>query len=137
MLQEDFLKRSINRKWFPFVLPAWLLGLALLMLLCIAVMGNEEHLILMVGGTELLLYLISNALCMLVVRDFDPYFKRTMLAYLLNLLVLGAILAIFMGGLPENVRDSWPVFLALIVSFFLSLGLVVLIRQILTILRQN
>lgn len=137
MLQEDFLKRWINRKWFPFILPAWLLVLAFFMLLLVAVMGNEESLIVMVGGTELLLYLISNALCMLVVRDFDPFLKRTMLAYLINLVVLGSILAVFLGGFSDQVRESWPVYMALVVSFFLSLGLVVLIRQILTILRQN
>jgi hypothetical protein len=105
---------------------------------CIASFSKQpDQMIIAAGGTELLLYLLANGLFSLGVKNFEVYIKKSLLAYILHLPFLGGFMYLLMGEITEQTRDALPVFGALIVSFFLSIGLVVLIRQVLSILREN
>jgi hypothetical protein len=135
MLRESNFLKVVNKAHYPFLMSGVLLSLAVFMLLVITLFGGGSDLIVMAGGTELFLYLLANSMSALVVVNLERFIGRCVLAYLINLLALALIIALFSGGIPEDLKETYPVYLALIVSFGLSLAVIILIRQVLSILK--
>ena len=135
MLRESNFLKVFNKAHYPFLMSGVLLSLAVFMLLVITLFGGGSDLIVMAGGTELFLYLLANSMSALVVVNLERFIGRCVLAYLINLLALALIIALFSGGIPEDLKETYPVYLALIVSFGLSLAVIILIRQVLSILK--
>ena len=136
LIESNFLK-VVNKAHYPFLMSGVLLSLAVFMLLVITLFGGGSDLIVMAGGTELFLYLLANSMSALVVVNLERFIGRCVLAYLTNLLALALIIALFSGGIPEDLKETYPVYLALIVSFGLSLAVIILIRQVLSILKEK
>lgn len=137
MLKEDFIQRGLKDDRFPFRVSAAFSLLALFLLLLASLAADRNEMLMAAGGTDLLLYLLANAILSLGVHEFERFVKRSVLAYLIHVVILSGLLYLFLGGLPEDAREVLPVYGALIMSFFLSVGLVVLIRQVLSILREK
>ena len=135
MLRESNFLKVVNKAHYPFLMSGVLLSLAVFMLLVITLFGGGSDLIVMAGGTELFLYLLANSMSALVVVNLERFIGRCVLAYLINLLALALIIALFSGGIPEDLKETYPVYLALIVSFGLSLAVIIIIRQVLSILK--
>jgi hypothetical protein len=137
MLKESTFLQLVNRPSYPFRMTFILLALALLLFLVFTLFGGGSDLMVMAGGTELFLYMLANAVSGLAVTNLERFVGRSFLAYFFNLVILAGMLVLFNGGMPDDLRETYPVYLALIVSFLLSMGLVILIRQVLSFLREK
>ena len=78
---------------------------------------QTEMMLMAASGTDLLLYLLANAIFSLVFTEFERFVKRSVLAYLIHVVILSGLLYLFLGGLPEDAREVLPVYGALIMSF--------------------
>ncbi len=137
MLSESNFLKIVNQPRYPFLMSGVLLSLALVMLTVIALLGGGSDLIVMAGGTELFLYLLANSMSALIVVNLEKFIGRCLLAYVTNLLALALLIAMFSGGIPDDLKETYPVYLALIVSFGLSLAVIILIRQVLSFLKEK
>ena len=131
------IRKTLNQPYYPFQLSGILLAFATLLLLFFSLIGNNPDLIVLAAGTELFLYILANSISALVVDRFESYVGKTVLAYVLNLIVLFLLIMLFSGGIPDNLKETYQVYLALIISFMLSLGIIILIRQVLSFLKEK
>ena len=113
------------------------LAITFLAVLIAAAVGFENDVLWMIGGTELLIYVIGNGLCTLAVENTNRYLKRTMVAYVLHLFLMSGFIWLFTGN-DFSLRESViPIYLALIFCFIMSVALVLFIRQMLSMLKDQ
>lgn len=137
ILEERNIIKAIDKKNFPFRVAGILLAATILAVLIAAAVGFENDVLWMIGGTELLIYVIVNSLCTLAVENTSRYLKRTMVAYLLNLLLMSGYIWLFTKN-NFSLRESVvPIYLALIFCFIMSVALVLFIRQMLSMLKDQ
>ena len=134
---EQNIAQAIDRKNFPFLLAAVFLTLSLAGICIAATIKVSNDALWMIGGTELLIYLIGNAVCALVVKRIGRFVKRTLLAYFLHLVLLIGITRLITGSSFSAKESVVPIYGALVICFLMSMGLVLFIRQILTMLKDN
>lgn len=136
VLDERNVNSFINAKKFPFVLGGILFGVSALTMIAVnAVRHNLEN-VWMVGGTELLLYLLANAIGGLIVKDLKAYLKSTLLAYAVNFILLFIMIYLLFGKPGFSYTDIFPIYAALLFSFFISIALIIIIRKVLEVLKE-
>ncbi len=136
ILDQKHLYPFINQKKFPFILGGGLLLLTIVAMLLINLFSGTADLVFLAGGTELLLYLISNAICSLIVTKFGGYIKKTIIIYILNLLVLFGFSFMLLRRSIFTYPEIFPIYCALIFCFFTSIILVMIIRQVFDVLKD-
>ncbi|MBK7109992.1 MAG: hypothetical protein WAU21_05290 [Chitinophagales bacterium] len=137
ILEERNIIKAIDKKNFPFMMAGIFLSVTFLAVLIAAVLGFENDVLWMIGGTELLIYVIGNALCTLVVKNTGRYLKRTMVAYISHLFLMSGFIWLFTGNGFSLKESVIPIYLALIFCFIMSLALVLFIRQMLSMLKDQ
>lgn len=137
ILGEEKLIKAIDQKRFPFLLAAALFGLSAIVILIASLTAVSDDSLWMIGGTELLIYVIANAICSLVAQRVERFIKYSLVAYMLHFVLLCALL-LCITGFSSTVKEVvFPIYGALVVCFTLSLAIVVLIRQVLIMLKDE
>ncbi|MBC8046291.1 MAG: hypothetical protein H7Y00_05805 [Fimbriimonadaceae bacterium] len=136
IFDEQHITNSVNKKLFPFALGGILVFLAVISMVIVYLKNENVEMIWMVGGTELLMYLLINAICSLVVRRFGTYLKKTILAYIINLVILLSFIFLLAGKSAFDYNDIFPIYSALVVCYFMSIVLAFIIRKVMEALRD-
>lgn len=137
ILGERSIVKLIDRMHFPFLLAGTLFLIVIFVILLFAVFGTSPDTLWMIGATELLIYLIINAICSLVVHTIGRFVKRTILAYLLHLSLLVLFIRLIAGGAFKGYDIVFPIYGALVFCFAASMGITLFIRQVLTVLKDS
>lgn len=136
ILDEQHVKDYVNKKNYPFLLFGILLTAAFISMVFLNFFNVSIEQTWIIGGTQLLMYLMINAISCLIVKKFTLYLKRTILSYCLNLIFI--LLTIFMLHGREGLQRSefFPIYSALFLCFFISIVLVIIIRKVLIALQD-
>ena len=136
LFDEQHIKNFVNRKLFPFALAGILSFFAIIVMTVVYFNNENVEMIWMVGGTELLMYLLFNAICSLIVLRFGTYLKRTILAYISNLIILLVFIFLLAGKSAFEYDEFFSIYAALFVCFFMSIVLALIIRKVMEALRD-
>lgn len=130
-------KDFVDAKNYPMYLAGILFGLtAIFMGIAFFVTGELKSLW-TVFGIELLLYMLLNAFSCLIVAKIGLYLRRTVLFYVINLLLVVVLIYLYSGKSLTEYRDGFPAFEALIFCFFSSLILISLIRAVVNFFKEE
>lgn len=132
ILDEKHAIHYINNKKYPLFLFAILFCLCVFVSLILFVIYKSPEQTWIVGGTELLMYLMINSISSLVVKNVKKYLKKTVLFYIVNLIVLLLFIYVLYGKAGMQKKEFIPIYGALVICFFLSLVLVIIIRKVLS-----
>ena len=135
MLDERNASKFVNRKYFPFILGGVLCAITLTCITLMFVMRKYD-LIVSIAGIEILLYMIMNCVGGLLVSKIKPYFKLTVIAFLLNFVIVALYSYLLLGSKLADYREYSPILEAFIFSFFGSFILVALIRNVVNFLKE-
>jgi hypothetical protein len=135
MLDERNALKFVNRKYFPFILGGGLCAITLIFITLVFVMRKYD-LIVSIAGIEILLYMIMNCVGGLLVSKIKPYFKLTVVAFLLNFAIVALYSYLLLGSKLADYREYSPILEAFIFSFFGSFILVALIRNVVNFLKE-
>lgn len=97
---------------------------------------RKYDLIVSIAGIEILLYMIMNCVGGLLVAKIKPYFKLTVIAFLLNFVIVALYSYLLLGSKLADYREYSPILEAFIFSFFGSFILVALIRNVVNFLKE-
>ncbi len=136
ILDEQYAFRLINKINYPFLFISVLCGFTCFALIITKLISSNFELLWIIGGTELLLYLILNAISSLVVINYSNYIKKTLVAYLLNFIVLTGLIYLLTGFTLDGFNTVSSLYTALIFCFITSLGLITLLRSIIGFLKD-
>jgi hypothetical protein len=136
ILDEKHAVGWVNNKKYPFFLGTTLLMVAMLSMFVTHLTGAVLEKTWMIGGTELLLYLLANAISCLIVTDLRNYLIKTIVMYICNF--AGLLLAVYVlhGSAGFAYSEIKPIYAALLMCFFLSILLAVIIRKALSVLKE-
>lgn len=135
VLDERNATKFVNRKYFPFILGGTLCLITIVLIAFLFIMGKYD-LIVSIAGIEILLYMIMNCVGGLLVSKIKPYFKLTVIAFLLNFMIVSLFIYLLLGSKLANYREYSPILEAFIFSFFGSFILVALIRNVVSFLKE-
>lgn len=136
LLDEQHIMRMINKRNFPFRLGIFLYLLALGGMALLYLFSGTIDAVWLSSGAELLLYMIANAVCGLLVTKYPPYIKRTAISYGVNLVLLFAAIFLFAGKEATHYPEFMPIYAALLFCFLASNVLVLLLRKVISFLRD-
>ncbi len=134
---ESSIRNTINKKNFPFYMAGALLAAALTAVLLAVGAGAANDVLWMIGGTQLLMYLIANALCTLTVDNVRRYLKRTVVAYLLNLVLMCGAIWLFTGNSFTARETVLPIYCALLFCFAMTIAFMLFIRRMINLLKDQ
>lgn len=137
MLNELDARKFIRNKRYALWLGGSLCAFTVVMILLEHLFGAAEKYLFTTLGTELLLYMLLNAISCLIVDDMWQHVKRTVPVYAGNLLIISAVLYIVVGAGWKDHRTFFPALEALIFCFFASMVLILVIRSVATFLKQE
>ncbi len=135
VLDERNAIKYINRKRYPLILGGSLCILALVTIGLLFLAGKYD-LMISVAGIELLLYMILNCVSGLIVLKIKPYFKVTVVVFIVNFFLIFGFIYLLIGSRLSEYRDYAPILEAFIFSFFGSFILVMIIRNVVTFLKE-
>ncbi len=135
MLDERYVLRIINLKQFPFFLGGGLCIFAIICMLTFYAVKRVD-LALSIAGIQLLLYLICNGVCSMIVRHLGNYIKKTIIVYVINIVILAIVLFLLKGNLFKEHSEFLPIYEALIFCFFTTLILIAFLRKIISYLND-
>lgn len=130
-------KTFVDSRNYPMVLAAILFGAAVIFMGITYIITNEVKSLWTVFGIELLLYMLLNAFSCLIVTKIGLYLRKTILFYILNVVLVVLIIYLFSGQSLLNYRSGFPAFEALIFCFFSSLILITLIRSVVNFFKEE
>jgi hypothetical protein len=137
MLKVLDVKSWTKHKNYPWMLGAALCGTAMLFMLLIYIITPNHLFVWSVVGIELLLYMLLNAFSCLLVPELWPFIKKTILVYLINLVLLGVLLYTLLGKDFAEYSGNLAAFGALVFCFFASLILISFIRATANFLKNE
>ena len=135
LLDERHATKYVNQKRYPFILGGVLCALTLLAITLVCALGRKDLAVSM-AGIEILLYLILNCVSGLIVTHIKPYFRSTIITFLVNLIVVAGYIYLLLGSDLADYREYSPILEAFLFSFFGSFILVVLIRTVISFLKE-
>lgn len=136
-MNELDARKLILKKQYPLILGGSLCAVTFIAVLIVFVSGAEHKYLLTTFGTELLLYMLLNAVSSLIVADLWQHAKRTVLVYVSNLIVIGTLVYLLMDRDMHTISNFYPALGALIFCFFASMVLITLIRMVANFLKQE
>ncbi|HNA58444.1 MAG TPA: hypothetical protein PK511_13695 [Chitinophagales bacterium] len=137
MLNELDALNLIRKKRYPYVLGGTLCVLTCLALTIEFVAGASHKYLFTTLGTELLFYMLVNAISCLLVPDMWIHVKKTIPLYLVNLAITGSLIYLFIDGAVRDHRAFFPALGALVFCFFASMVLIMVIRMVASFLKQE
>lgn len=137
MLNELDARKWILSKRYALWLGGLLCGFTVFVILLEYVFGAADKYLFTTLGTELLLYMLLNAISCLIVEDMWKHVKRTVPVYTGNLLVVSTVLYLLLGAEWKAHKTFFPALEALIFCFFASMVLILVIRSVATFLKQE
>lgn len=135
LLDERHAIKYINRKFYPYWLGGVLCALTIL-ILTIVFLIRKYDLLVSIAGIEILLYMILNCVSGLIVSNIRRYFKVTVIAFLINVLIVFGYIYLLIGSRLSTYSEYLPILEAFIFSFFGSFILIVLIRNVISFLKE-
>lgn len=136
VFDEKNVTGFVNSKYYPFKLVLLLFSIASLGMVIVYLINRNLENVWMVGGTELLIYLLANAISSLIVKNLSSYLKRTILLYVINFILLFCLIFLLFGKQGFYYSDIFPIYAALLISFFISLVLIIIIRKVMDTLKE-
>lgn len=135
VLDESNAIKFINQKYYPAKLGGGLCIITIILIFILYSVGNYD-LMISVAGIELLLYMLLNSVSGLIVSKLKPYFKQTVLVFCINFLMVFGLIYLLIGSHLLDYREYSPILEAFIFSFFGLFILVMLIRNIISLLKE-
>lgn len=136
ILDEQHAIHYINNKHYPMLLFVILFCVCVFVSLILFVIHKSPEQVWIVGGTELLLYLMINSISSLIVKNVRKYLKKTVLFYIVNLIALLLFIYLLYGKAGMQKKEFIPIYGALVICFFLSLVLVIIIRKVFSAFKE-
>lgn len=130
-------KDFVDSKNYPMYLAGILFGFAAIFMGITFLITGELKSLWTVFGIELLLYMLLNAFSCLIVTKIGLYLRKTILFYVLNLLLVIVLIYLYSGKSLMDYRDGFPAFEALVFCFFSSLILISLIRSVVNFFKEE
>lgn len=130
-------KDFVDSKHYPMYLSGILFGFAAIFMGITFLITGELKSLWTVFGIELLLYMLLNAFSCLIVTKIGLYLRKTILFYVLNLVLVIVLIYLYSGKSLMDYRDGFPAFEALIFCFFSSLILISLIRSVVNFFKEE
>ena len=137
MLNENDAYRLILHKRYPFMLGGVLCVLTIFAVLICYAAGVADKYLLTVVGSELLLYMLLNAISCLLVANMWKYVKTTIPVYITNLIIQFLVLYFILGASINDHKAFFPSLGALVFTFFSSMVLITVIRMVANFLKQE
>lgn len=137
MLNELDARKWILSKHYALWLGGALCGFTVMMILLAYTAGADDKYLFTALGTELLLYMLLNAISCLIVENMWKHVQRTLPVYAGNLLLVSVVLYMLLGAEWKNHQTFFPALGALIFCFFASMVLILVIRAVAGFLKQE
>jgi len=119
------------------LLASALLGFAAIGMGIVFFVTGEVKSLWTVFGIELLMYMLLNAFSCLIVKKIGLYLRKTVLFYVINLILVVLLIYLYSGKSLLDYKEGFPAFEALIFCFFSSLILISLIRAVVNFFKEE
>jgi len=130
-------KVLVDSKSYPMLLASALFGFAAIGMGIVFLVTGEVKSLWTVFGIELLLYMLLNAFSCLIVKKIGLYLRKTVLLYVINLILVVLLIYLYSGKSLLDYKEGFPAFEALIFCFFSSLILISLIRAVVNFFKEE
>lgn len=130
-------KDLVDSKNYPMLLASALLGFAAIGMGIVFFVTGEVKSLWTVFGIELLMYMLLNAFSCLIVKKIGLYLRKTVLFYVINLILVVLLIYLYSGKSLLDYKEGFPAFEALIFCFFSSLILISLIRAVVNFFKEE
>lgn len=125
-----------SNKRLPLYTFLTLFGFFVVIVLIVDILHYNSEVSWMIGGTQLLIYLLIHAVCSLFVEVYKNYIKQTLFFYGFNFILILVCIYFIEGNNTFDNTTALPIYSALVVSFFIATMLTLLIRTIITYLKE-
>ena len=130
-------KDIVNSKNYPMILAGILFVFAAVFMGVTFFITGDPKSLWTIFGIELLLYMLLNAFSCLIVTKIGLYLRKTVLFYVVNLILVVLLIYLYSGKSLLEYREGFPAFEALIFCFFSSLILITLIRSVVNFFKEE